>query len=80
MAMTLRLNEADETRLRELADHEHRNLTDEIAALVQDRHALLRIELDQSDLALRAARRAAHRKALDDSVAANAELLELLSQ
>jgi hypothetical protein len=74
MAMTLRLSELDEARLRELAHHDHRNLTDEIAALIQERHATFVAERD------RAYMRSALREQFELIEQEDAAALDLLSR
>jgi hypothetical protein len=80
MAMTLRLDAEDEALLREVAERTNHTMTDTIALAVRHYRDLLAVQDEQADLAQRAERRAAHRKAIDESVERNAELLERLSR
>ena len=80
MAMTLRLSAEDEAALREVAARTHHNLTDAIALSVRHFRDVLVQQDEQADVARRAERRAAHRQAIDESLARNEELLERLAQ
>jgi len=80
MAMTLRLDAADEAVLREVAERTHHSLTDAIALSVRHYRDALVLQDEQADLARRAERRAAHRRAIDESMERNAELLERLAR
>jgi hypothetical protein len=80
MAMTLRLDATDEAVLRDVAERTNHTLTDAVALSIRHNHeSLLRLE-EENALAARASRRAAHRKAIDESMERNAEALDLLSQ
>lgn len=74
MPMTLRLAPADERALREVAAHDQRNMTDEIVALVRERHETVRVEQD------RAAMRAQLRREFERVEEEDAVALDLLSQ
>lgn len=80
MAMTLRLEPADEELLRALADREKRTMTDVVAMAIRARAASLDAADEDASLALRAERRAAWRRSIDESMERNADLLERLSR
>lgn len=80
MAMTLRLDAQDEAVLREVAERTNRTMTDVVALSVRFYRDSLVAHDEQADLARRAERRAAHRKAIDESMARNADLLERLAK
>ncbi|KQR08287.1 hypothetical protein [Cellulomonas sp. Leaf334] len=80
MAMTLRLDASDEALLREVAERTNHTMTDVVALSVRFYRDALVAQDEQADLAQRAERRAAHRKAIDESMTRNAELLERLAK
>ena len=80
MAMTLRLTAQDEAVLREVAERTQHTMTDAIALSVRYYRDALVQQDEQADLARRAERRAAHRKAIDESMERHAELLERLAE
>ncbi|MCR6648526.1 MAG: hypothetical protein NVV70_10450 [Cellulomonas sp.] len=80
MAMTLRLDAPDEALLRELAERTNHTMTDVVALAVRFYRESLVAQEEQADLARRAERRAAHRRAIDESMIRNAELLERLAK
>lgn len=80
MAMTLRLDPSDEELLRSLAEREKRTMTDVVAIAVREHAARLDAADEDASLAARAARRSAAAQAVRDSIAENAEALDLLSR
>jgi hypothetical protein len=80
MAMTLRLDAADEDLLRAVADREKRTMTDVVAIAVREHAARLHTADEDAALAARAERRAAAARAIRESIADNREALDLLSQ
>ena len=80
MAMTLRLDPADEELLRSVAEREKRSMTDVIAIAVREHATRLDAADEDASLAARAQRRAAWRRSIDESMDRNAELLERLAQ
>ncbi|QHT57403.1 CopG family transcriptional regulator [Cellulomonas sp. H30R-01] len=80
MAMTLRLDPADEDLLRAVAEREKRTMTDVVAIAVREHAARLDAADEDASLAARAARRSAAARAIRDSIAENAEALDLLSR
>lgn len=80
MAMTLRLDPSDEELLRSVAEREKRTMTDVVAIAVREHAARLDAADEDASLAARAARRSAAAQAVRDSIAENAEALDLLSR
>jgi len=80
MAMTLRLDAADEAVLREVAERTHRTLADAIVLSVRHYRDVLVVQEEAAELAARTARRTAHRRAIDESISRNVELVERLSR
>ncbi|WP_273653076.1 CopG family transcriptional regulator [Cellulomonas fimi] len=80
MAMTLRLDPADEELLRTVAEREKRTMTDVVAIAVREHAARLDAADEDASLAARAARRSAAARAIRDSIADNTEALDLLSR
>lgn len=80
MAMTLRLDAADEDLLRALAEREKRTMTDVVAIAVREHAARLYAAGEDAALTVRAERRASWRQSIDESMERNAELLDLLSK
>lgn len=80
MAMTLRLDTSDEELLRSVAEREKRTMTDVVAIAVREHAARLDAADEDASLAARAARRSAAAQAVRDSIAENAEALDLLSR
>ncbi|GCD20049.1 DUF1778 domain-containing protein [Cellulomonas algicola] len=80
MAMTLRLDPSDEELLRSVAEREKRTMTDVVAISVREHAARLDAADEDASLAVRAERRAAWRRSIDESMERNADLLERLSR
>jgi len=80
MSLTLRFDAADEAVLREVAERTHRTLADAIVLSVRHYRDVLVAHEEVPEHAARAARRTAHRRAIDESISRNVELVERLSR